>query len=62
MDLNKIFSEGLWCKEINVSDFVSKNITPYLRDKEPLNKVIWKVYLKIVMLKIVNGQKMYLGI
>jgi hypothetical protein len=21
-----------------------KNITPYLRDKEPLNKVIWKVY------------------
>ena len=21
-----------------------RNITPYLRDKEPLNKVIWKVY------------------
>ena len=23
---------------------ILKNITPYLRDKEPLNKVIWKVY------------------
>ena len=32
MELNKTFIDGLWSKEINVSDFVSKNITPYLGD------------------------------
>ncbi len=29
MELNKTFTNGLWNKEINVSDFVSKNIAPY---------------------------------
>lgn len=29
MELNKTFIDGLWSKEINVSDFVSKNIAPY---------------------------------
>ena len=32
MELNKTFTNGLWSKEINVSDFVSKNIAPYTGD------------------------------
>ena len=32
MELNKIFIDGPWSKEINVSDFVSKNIAPYTGD------------------------------
>mgnify|MGYP002244822165 CR=1 FL=1 len=32
MELNKTFTNGLWNKEINVSDFVSKNIAPYTGD------------------------------
>ena len=32
MELNKTFIDGLWSKEINVSDFVSKNIAPYTGD------------------------------
>ena len=32
MELNKTFIDGLWSKEINVSDFVSKNITSYTGD------------------------------
>ena len=29
MEMNKVFKDGLWSKEINVSDFVHTNITPY---------------------------------
>ena len=32
MELNKTFIDGLWSKEINVSDFVSTNIAPYTGD------------------------------
>lgn len=32
MGLNKTFIDGLWSKEINVSDFVSVNIAPYTGD------------------------------
>ena len=28
MEMNKVFKDGLWSKEINVSDFVYTNITP----------------------------------
>ena len=27
MEMNKVFKDGLWSKEINVSDFVHTNIT-----------------------------------
>ncbi|MDR0394661.1 MAG: formate C-acetyltransferase [Tannerella sp.] len=32
MGLTKIFKEGLWSEEINVTDFVKSNITPYEGD------------------------------
>ena len=32
MELNKTFKDGLWSKEINVTDFVKTNITPYKGD------------------------------
>ena len=32
MEMNKVFKDGLWSKEINVSDFVHTNITPYEGD------------------------------
>ena len=32
MELNKMFKDGLWSKEINVADFVHENITPYEGD------------------------------
>ena len=32
MEPNKTFVNGLWNHEINVGDFVSKNITPSLGD------------------------------
>lgn len=52
MELNKTFIDGLWSKEINVSDFVSKNITPYTSDASFLQrptertKRIWNFCLK----------------
>ena len=52
MELNKTFIDGLWSKEINVSDFVSKNITPYMGDASFLQgptertKKIWDICLK----------------
>ena len=30
MEMNKVFKDGLWSKEINVSDFVYTNITPWV--------------------------------
>ena len=30
--MNNVFKEGLWSQEINVADFVQKNITPYEGD------------------------------
>lgn len=47
MELNKIFKDGLWSTEINVRDFVSKNITPYNGDASFLEgptertKAVW---------------------
>lgn len=52
MELNKTFIDGLWSKEINVSDFVSKNITPYTGDASFLQgptertKRVWDICLK----------------
>ena len=52
MELNKTFIDGLWSKEINVSDFVSKNITSYTGDASFLQgptertKHIWNLCLK----------------
>ena len=52
MELNKTFIDGLWNKEINVSDFVSKNIAPYTGDASFLQgptertKRIWNLCLE----------------
>ena len=52
MELNKTFIDGLWSKEINVSDFVSKNIAPYTGDASFLQgptertKRIWNLCLE----------------
>ena len=52
MELNKTFIDGLWSKEINVTDFVSRNITPYTGDASFLQgptertKRIWEICLK----------------
>lgn len=36
--MNNMFKEGVWCDHINVADFVSVNITPYLGDASFLTK------------------------
>ncbi|MDE6315704.1 MAG: formate acetyltransferase, partial [Muribaculaceae bacterium] len=47
MELNTIFTDGVWSKEINVSDFVSQNIAPYTGDASFLQgptertKAVW---------------------
>lgn len=52
MELNKTFNDGLWSKEVNVKDFVSKNITPYYGDASFLEgptertKAIWNKCLE----------------
>ena len=48
MELNKTFIDGLWSKEINVSDFVSKNIAPYTGDASFLHPV-YSLYLQEVV-------------
>ena len=51
MELNKNFADGIWSKEVNVRDFVMKNITPYDGDASFLagpterTKRIWSVCL-----------------
>lgn len=46
----KGFKEGTWCNEINVSDFIKSNYTPYDGDESFLNgptektKRVLKVY------------------
>lgn len=54
MELNKTFKDGDWSREINVRDFVSKNITPYDGDAsflqgptERTNR-IWNICLKAI--------------
>ena len=50
--MNKVFKDGLWSKEINVSDFVHTNITPYEGDASFLagpterTKKVWNECLK----------------
>ena len=52
MEMNKVFKDGLWSKEINVSDFVYTNITPYEGDASFLagpterTKKVWNECLK----------------
>ena len=52
MELNRNFIDGLWSQEINVSDFVNKNITPYsgnasfLQGPTERTKRIWDLCLK----------------
>ena len=54
MELNKNFNDGLWSKEINVTDFVKTNITPYDGDASFLEgptertKRVWAVYLEAI--------------
>lgn len=54
MKLNKTFKDGLWSSEINVKDFVSKNITPYDGDASFLQgptertKKIWDICLQAI--------------
>ena len=49
MELNKNFADGIWSKEVNVRDFVMRNITPYDGDASFLagpterTKRIWSV-------------------
>ena len=51
MELNKNFADGIWSKEVNVRDFVLKNITPYDGDASFLagpterTKRIWSACL-----------------
>ena len=52
MEMNKMFKEGLWNSEINVADFVQRNITPYEGDASFLagpterTKKIWNICLE----------------
>lgn len=51
MELNKNFADGIWSKEVNVRDFVMRNITPYdgdasfLAEPTERTKRIWSVCL-----------------
>lgn len=55
MDPKKTFNDGLWSKEINVSNFVYNNITPYDGDASFLQgptertKRIWDICLKAIL-------------
>ena len=61
MELTKRFKDGLWSKEINVTDFVSTNITPYEGDASFLQgptertKHIWDLCLKALEEERNNG-------
>ena len=52
MELNTIFTDGVWSREINVADFVSKNIVPYTGDasflKGPTERTrrVWNICLQ----------------
>ncbi|MDR0575589.1 MAG: formate C-acetyltransferase [Tannerella sp.] len=54
MELAKIFKDGLWSKEVNVTDFVKTNITPYEGDASFLvgptdrTKRIWDLCMHAV--------------
>ena len=61
MELTNRFKDGLWSKEINVTDFVSTNITPYEGDASFLQgptertKHIWSLCLKALEEERNNG-------
>lgn len=61
MELNKTFKDGLWNNEINVKDFVSKNITPYDGDASFLQgptertRKIWRICLQAIEEERVNN-------
>ena len=51
MEMNKVFKDGLWSKEINVSDFVYTNITlmsdaSFLAGPTERTKKVWNECLK----------------
>ncbi|MDR2337197.1 MAG: formate C-acetyltransferase [Deltaproteobacteria bacterium] len=54
MELTKIFKAGLWSKEINVTDFVKSNLTPYTGDASFLvratakTKRLWDLCLQAI--------------
>ncbi len=54
MEPMRMFKDGLWSKEINVTDFVKKNITPYEGDASFLagptdrTKHIWNLCMKAI--------------
>ena len=57
MEMNNMFKEGLWNKEINVADFVQRNLTPYEGDASFLagpterTKKVWNECLKALQNK-----------
>lgn len=61
MELNRNFKDGLWTQEINVTDFVSRNITPYEGDSSFLQgptertKKVWNCCLKALEEERSNG-------
>ena len=52
MELNTIFTDGVWSREIIVADFVSKNIVPFTGDasflKGPTERTrrVWDICLQ----------------
>ena len=50
----KNFKVGVWCKKINVSDFIKKNYTPYNGDESFLEKTtsktnaVWKKCIAVI--------------
>ena len=38
MEINERFKSGEWTRRIDVSDFVSRNLTPYTRDPSYLKR------------------------
>ena len=61
MELNRNFKDGLWTQEINVTDFVSRNITPYEGDASFLQgptertRKVWECCLKALEEERNNG-------
>lgn len=55
------FKQGAWNSELNVRDFVSNNLTPYLGDASFLTeatdrtKKLWKICLKAIKEEVDNG-------
>ncbi|MFI3283321.1 MAG: formate C-acetyltransferase [Rikenellaceae bacterium] len=61
MQINNMFKAGIWCDQVNVADFVSANITPYMGDASFLAKPtertlrLWDICLKALEEERLNG-------